>query len=84
MKEPIMTSKTEPMLTRMTLYHYVDGKLMDGAPKALWGDVTDLSGDATGLYGKVTNLRGYLDDLSHSCGPGDKDHLHRITRVSLQ
>ena len=40
-----MPSKTEPMLTREILYHYVDCKTVKGTPSGLTGNVTDLRGD---------------------------------------
>ena len=73
-RDRIMTSKTEPMLTRRPagqpdqperfLYHFFDGKRGEGAPSNLTGDVTDLWGNATGLHGDVTGLRGNVDGLS--------------------
>ena len=65
-----MTNKTKPMLTRETLYHYVDNKMVKGTPSGLsgdvsglWGNATGLWGNATGLWGNVTGLRGDVTDL---------------------
>ena len=59
-----MTNKTKPMLTRETLYHYVDGKMVDGPPSDLTGDTSDLTGDTSDLTGDVSGLSGNVSGLS--------------------
>ena len=51
-----MPSKTEPMLTRETLYYRFDGKRVEGPPTRLWGNVGGLYGDVTRLSGNVGKI----------------------------
>lgn len=43
------------------VYHFVDGKRVDGVHSRLRGYVTGLSGDVSGLSGDVSGLRGDVD-----------------------
>ena len=49
-------------LVKKELYHYVNGKRVEGVPTDLRGNVTDLSGDVSDLSGNVTGLRGDVDE----------------------
>ena len=56
-------------LVKTELYHYVNGKRVEGVPSGLRGDVidlrgnvSDLFGDVSGLFGDVSGLRGNVDE----------------------
>lgn len=51
-------------LTRINsaLYHYLNGKKLDGKNTNMSGNCSRLSGDCSGLSGDCSNLRGDLDD----------------------
>ena len=63
----------------LCVYHYIDGKRIDGFPSYLRGNVTYLRGNVTGLRGNVTGLRGNVDEccLSH------KDRLNGVDITEL-
>ena len=50
-------------LVKTELYHYVNGKRVEGVPTGLLGDVSGLLGDVSDLRGDVSGLRGDVIDL---------------------
>ena len=73
-----MTKKTAPMLSKISMYHMVDGKRVDGTHKDLTGNVADLSGNVTNIRGDVTGLWGNVAVLS---GKGNCKADHRYHRT---
>ena len=52
-----------------TIYHYKDGKRIEGAPEGVTGNLTGITGnlfgitgDLFGIRGDLTGIRGDLDD----------------------
>ena len=56
----------ERKLTRVQtrIYHYVNGKRVDGAHDRISGNVSDIWGNVTGIRGDVTGIRGDVTRIS--------------------
>jgi hypothetical protein len=59
---------TKPLkiITR-NLYHFADGKKVDGPNPKMWGNCSGLSGDCSGLSGDCSDLRGDGSGLWGNC-----------------
>jgi hypothetical protein len=62
-----------------TLYHFQDGRRVEGAPTKLHGDISELRGDVTGLRGDVSGLSGCVDD----CALTNTDREARVDVAQL-
>ena len=49
--------------TTVTIWHFVDGVKVDGAPSTVWGDVSDVSGDLSDVRGDLSGVRGDLSGV---------------------
>lgn len=54
------------------IFHYKDGRFVEGAPEGVTGDLTDISGD-------LTDITGNIDD----CEITDEDRKHGVTVKEL-
>jgi len=45
------------------IWHYVDGKHVEGAPSGVWGDLSDVWGDLSGVRGNLSGVGGDLSDV---------------------
>jgi hypothetical protein len=82
--------KVKRALKRFTrdVYHFVDGVRVEGAPDAVWGDISYVSGDLTGVSGYLIgvsgNLTGVSGDLTgvsgniDACGLTDEDRRRGV------
>src|SRR3990167_10249440 len=60
-----------PMLKKLqrkssTIFHFVDGKRIEGAPPDVCGNLSGVSGDLSGVRGNLSGVSGDLTDVSGS------------------
>ena len=49
-----------------TIFHFVDGKRIEGAPPDVCGNLSGVSGDLSGVRGNLSGVSGDLTDVSGS------------------
>jgi hypothetical protein len=77
----------------VTLYHYIEGVIVEGAHGDITGDLTGVTGDLTDITGGLTDITGSLSgiwgDISgvtgnlDECGITEQDRLRGIAVEDL-
>ena len=49
--------------SKFSIYHFRNGKRIEGLHEHLSGDVTGIEGDATGIRGDATGIRGSVNGI---------------------
>lgn len=70
------------------IWHFVDGRIVGGAPDGVHGDLSGVRGDLSGVWGYLSGVRGDLSgvrgDLSgvfgdiDLCGLTDKERVNGV------